>query len=164
MTTWNPRANEIFLEALELSPAGERREFLDRACGDDAALRAEVDAFLEASDNAGSFLEVSRRHGDYAMVGVAARTSLDGDGRLGPSRLVFLSVGDAPVEVVAGRQTAGEKPSEELFAAIAAAAAGELEPASDIHASAEYRRHLAAVLARRALATAAARAAGERPA
>jgi carbon-monoxide dehydrogenase medium subunit len=109
----------------------------------------------------GCFLEVSRRHGDYAMVGVAARTSLGGDGRLGPSRLVYLSVGDAPVEVEAGRQTAAEAPSEELFAAVAHAAAGELEPASDIHASAEYRRHLAAVLARRALATAAARAAGE---
>src|SRR3954454_14202740 len=56
MTTWNPRANDLFLNALELRPAAERREFLDRACAGDAALRAEVEALLEASDRAGSFL------------------------------------------------------------------------------------------------------------
>src|SRR4051794_14620952 len=56
MTTWNPRANDLFLEALELRPAAGRRAFLDRACAGDAALRAEVEALLEASDRAGSFL------------------------------------------------------------------------------------------------------------
>jgi CO/xanthine dehydrogenase FAD-binding subunit len=53
---------------------------------------------------------------------------------------------------------AGEIPGEELFAHVAAAAAAELDPRSDIHASAEYRRHLAEVLARRALARAVRRA------
>ena len=106
----------------------------------------------------GCFMETSRRHGDYAMAGVAVRTSVDGDGRLGPSRLVFLSVGDGPVEVEAGRGTDGESPSAELFAAVAREAAAELEPGGDIHASAEYRRHLAEVLARRALTEAASRA------
>src|SRR5262245_18293513 len=57
MTTWHPRANELFLKALDLPAAGERREFLDRACGGDTALRAEVEALLEASSRAGSFLE-----------------------------------------------------------------------------------------------------------
>ena len=57
MTTWNPRANDLFLEALGLRSAAERREFLDRASAGDAALRAEVEALLEASDRAGSFLE-----------------------------------------------------------------------------------------------------------
>src|SRR5215510_12100129 len=57
MTTWNPRANDLFLKALELSCADERQEYLDRACGGDAALRAEVEALLEASARAGSFLE-----------------------------------------------------------------------------------------------------------
>ncbi len=110
--------------------------------------------------NAGAcFLEAARRHGDYAMAGVAVRTAVDGDGRLEPSRLVFLSVGDGPVEVEAGRTTGGELPSPELFAAVARSAAAELETAGDIHASAEYRRHLAEVLARRALGTAAERAA-----
>src|SRR5436305_1744315 len=57
MTTWNPRANELFLKALELGPPGQRREYLDAACASDAALRAEVEALLEASARAGSFLE-----------------------------------------------------------------------------------------------------------
>jgi tetratricopeptide (TPR) repeat protein len=57
MMTWNPKANELFLKALELSGAGERQQFLDGACAGDAALRAEVEALLDASLRAGSFLE-----------------------------------------------------------------------------------------------------------
>ena len=57
MTTWNPRANDLFLKALELRSAGERQKYLDAACAGDAALRAEVEALLEASARAGSFLE-----------------------------------------------------------------------------------------------------------
>ncbi len=56
MTTWNPRANHLFLQALELRSAGERQEYLDEACAADAALRAEVESLLEASGQAGSFL------------------------------------------------------------------------------------------------------------
>src|SRR6516225_2754485 len=57
MTTWNPRANELFLKALELGSALERREYLDGACAGDAELRAEVEALVEASARAGRFLE-----------------------------------------------------------------------------------------------------------
>src|SRR5260370_31987796 len=57
MTTWNPRANQLFLQALELRSCGERQEYLDGACAGDASLRAEVEALLEASARAGSFLE-----------------------------------------------------------------------------------------------------------
>jgi serine/threonine protein kinase len=57
MTTWNPRANDLFLKALELRSPGERQEYLDGACAADAALRAEVESLLEASARAGSFLE-----------------------------------------------------------------------------------------------------------
>jgi serine/threonine protein kinase len=57
MTTWNPQANELFLKALELDAPGARQEFLDGACASDAALRAEVEALLEAGAQAGSFLE-----------------------------------------------------------------------------------------------------------
>ena len=57
MTTWNPQANELFLKALELRSAAERRQYLDRACAGDAALRAEVEGLLEANVQAGSFLE-----------------------------------------------------------------------------------------------------------
>jgi WD40 repeat protein/serine/threonine protein kinase len=57
MTTWNTPANDLFLLALELSSAAERREYLDGACAGDVALRAEVESLLEASAQAGSFLE-----------------------------------------------------------------------------------------------------------
>ena len=57
MSTWNPRANELFLKAMELRSAPERRALLDAHCGADDALRAEVERLLEASDQAGSFLD-----------------------------------------------------------------------------------------------------------
>src|SRR5437763_8004451 len=57
MLTWNPRANDLFLKALEKRSAGERQEYLDGACAGEAALRAEVESLLEASARAGSFLE-----------------------------------------------------------------------------------------------------------
>src|SRR5262245_34534802 len=57
MTTWNPRANDLFLKAWELASDAERVAFLDRECAGDAALRAEVDALLDASRRAGGFLE-----------------------------------------------------------------------------------------------------------
>src|SRR5947208_16352296 len=57
MTTWNPRANELFLKAAAMGSPGDRREFLDRECAGDPALRAEVEALLEANDRAGGFLE-----------------------------------------------------------------------------------------------------------
>jgi tetratricopeptide (TPR) repeat protein/serine/threonine protein kinase len=59
MTNWNPRANDVFLKALELRSPAERRQYLDEACAGDAALRAEVESLLEASERAGRFLESS---------------------------------------------------------------------------------------------------------
>src|SRR5688572_16631703 len=57
MTNWNPRANELFLKARELPSAEAQQVFLERACAEDAALRAEVVSLLEASARAGSFLD-----------------------------------------------------------------------------------------------------------
>ena len=57
MATWDPRANDLFLEALALRSATERRRFLERACAGDASFRAQVESLLEASERAGSFLE-----------------------------------------------------------------------------------------------------------
>ena len=57
MPTWNPRANDLFLKALAMGPAGVPQEYLDGACAGDAALRAEVESLLDASARAGSFLE-----------------------------------------------------------------------------------------------------------
>jgi WD40 repeat protein/serine/threonine protein kinase len=66
MATWDPRANDIFLSALELRSAGERREYLGAACAGDAALQAEVEALLRADAEAGSFLEAPARAAQLA--------------------------------------------------------------------------------------------------
>ncbi len=103
-----------------------------------------------------AFAEVARRHGDYALVGVAAAVTLDTRGRCTAARIAFLSVGDGPVLATeAATVLAGQSPSDELFRAAAeSAATRDIDPPSDIHASAAYRRRLAAVLTRRALARA----------
>jgi carbon-monoxide dehydrogenase medium subunit len=100
-----------------------------------------------------AFLELARRHGDYALVGVAATVTLDPRGRCKAARLSLLSVGDGPVLATeAGKVLAGQTPSEELLRAAGdAAARRDVDPPSDIHASAAYRRQLVAVLTRRAL-------------
>lgn len=106
-----------------------------------------------------AFVEVARRHGDYALAGVAAVVRRAGDGTLAGARLVYLSLGDRPVvaERAAG-MLVGEVPGEEVFAAAAEAALEDLEPRSDVHATAEYKRHLARTLGVRALRVATNRA------
>jgi len=103
-----------------------------------------------------AFLEVARRHGDYALVGVAAIVTLDPRGRCKRARISLLSVGDGPVLATeAGKVVAGQTPSADLLRAAGdAAATHDIDPPSDIHASAAYRRQLAGVLTRRALACA----------
>jgi carbon-monoxide dehydrogenase medium subunit len=112
-----------------------------------------------------AFLEVARRHGDYAQVGVAAGVTLDESGRCREARLVYLSVGDAPVVARgAARLLAGEELSPAAIEAAAEVAArDEMDPLGDIHATPEFKRHLTRVLTRRALHKAAERARGEAP-
>ena len=100
-----------------------------------------------------SFLEVARRHHDFALVGVTAVVTLDGRDRCQQARLVLFSVGDGPVLARgAAKALIGQSPTPEAIRAAAeTAATADIDPGSDIHASAEYRRHLAAVLSRRAL-------------
>lgn len=100
-----------------------------------------------------AFREISRRHGDYALVGVATRITLDEAGNCIQAKIVFLSVGDAPVEArEAEKLLAGETPNEELLASAAEiASTRDIDPPNDIHASADYRRQLARVLTKRAL-------------
>lgn len=100
-----------------------------------------------------AFTEMSRRHGDYALVGVAAVVTLDERDQCQAAKLVFLSVGDGPVEAQqAVESLIGQTPSPEAIRAAAETAARvDIAPNSDIHASAGFRRHLARVLAQRVL-------------
>jgi aerobic carbon-monoxide dehydrogenase medium subunit len=102
-----------------------------------------------------AFLEVSRRHGDFALVGVAATITLDEAGVCTASALALTGVGPTPVVArEAIRSLVGVKPSPAAFEDAGHRVSAALRPDSDLHASSEYRQHVGGVLARRALARA----------
>ncbi len=106
-----------------------------------------------------TFVEVARRHGDYAMCGVAAAVTLDDTGTITAARTAYISMSPTPVVLDLGEAVAGRAPGDADWSAAAELAVGQLEPEADIHATAHYRSHLARVLTARALAEAAGRAA-----
>ncbi len=119
-----------------------------------------VEAFFPRSpERTGTaFVELARRHGDYAMCGVAALVTVDADGAVVSARAAYVSVAPTPLvldltDAVAGRDLVGTdwSPAGEL-------ARDQVRPDGDIHATAAYRRHLTGVLTVRALAEAAGRA------
>jgi carbon-monoxide dehydrogenase medium subunit len=109
-----------------------------------------------------AFQQITRRHHDFCLAGVATLVTLDKKGNCEQARMVFLSLGDGPVIGRRGAEVlVGQKPTEELVREAAEVAAAEdTDPGSDIHASADYRRHLAGVLASRTLTQAFERAKG----
>jgi len=108
-----------------------------------------------------AFQEMARRHGDYALAGVAALVTVDAVGVCTDARLVYLNLGEMPmVAHKAARTLVGHVFSEGVVTETAVTASQEeIEPSGDIHATAEYKRHLAKVLTERALRQAFARAA-----
>jgi len=107
--------------------------------------------------------EVSRRHGDFALVGVTTVVRVNANGACEEARMVFFGVGDGPMlaETAAG-VLRGEQPTDEaILAAAEAAAEKDVDPPSDVHATAAYRRHLVKVLAKRTLKQAFDRALGK---
>jgi carbon-monoxide dehydrogenase medium subunit len=110
-----------------------------------------------------SLMEIARRPHDFALIGVAALVTLDKKNRCQQAKLVFLSAGDGPMEAPrAAEALQGQELSEDAIRAAAEVAAKEeIDPGSDIHASAAFRRHLAQVLSQRALKKAFQRAKGK---
>jgi carbon-monoxide dehydrogenase medium subunit len=105
-----------------------------------------------------SWMELARRHGDFALAGVgivlAARRGVVAEARIG-----LIGVGPTPVRAAqAERVLIGQTPSEALWAEAAEAVRAAVTPDGDIHASAEYRKHVSGVLAQRALREAYSRA------
>jgi len=110
-----------------------------------------------------AFLEVARRHGDYALVGVAALVSKLGD-RCREARLCFTGVGPVPVRIPeAEAALAGTRMTTKVLAEAVRIIVDQLEPESDIHASAAYRKEIGGVLAERALRVAMNRAQAHGP-
>ena len=110
-----------------------------------------------------AFIEYARRHGDFAVVSVAAQVALGADGRIARVSLTLGGVAMAPVRVAAAEAAlTGALPDDDAIAAAAEAAAA-IDANQDIHAPAWYRQRLARTLTGRALRLALARARGETP-
>lgn len=107
-----------------------------------------------------SFMEVSPRAGDYALMGVAALVTLDENGSCKGAKLVYLNAGDGPVDAKeAARLLEGEIVDEKLIESAAGyASENEITPFGNVHTSPEFQRHLAKVLTKKALAQALGRA------
>ena len=101
------------------------------------------------------FLEVSRRRGDFAIIGVACIVGLDEEGRCSAARIGLCNAGETPIfaaaasESLIGRQI-GKPEIDEAADLIQ----GAIDPGGSIHASKEFQRHVAGVLIARALNTA----------
>lgn len=106
-----------------------------------------------SKDTAWSVLEVSRRHGDFALAGIVAGLAVEGERPvINRARLVYFGVGAIPMRVKeAEALLVGQVPGEAVFDAAAQAAGQGIDPSNDIHATAEYRRAVTATLTRRAL-------------
>jgi CO/xanthine dehydrogenase FAD-binding subunit len=96
--------------------------------------------------------EIVRRHGDFAIAGVAALVDLDGTGRIADAHIALFGVALTPVRAHTVEQAViGREPANELVRDAAALLDGLLEPHADIRASSAYRKHAARVLTARAL-------------
>ncbi len=143
-------------------PAGERtieaeelfQGFLSTAIADDEILTA-VELPASGPRTGWSVVEISRRPGDYALCGALCQVEIGDSGSVVGAHLALIGVGDRPMRATAveAAMLGGASPTE------AAALAPEgLSPGSDVHASSDYRLHLATVTSRRALTQALERA------
>jgi CO/xanthine dehydrogenase FAD-binding subunit len=102
-----------------------------------------------------AFMEVARRHGDFAMVAAAAQMAIDDEERCTHATFGIGGAGPVPIAFPKLAQVMiSKRPDDAVLRDIAESAAAAIEPGSDIHASAAYRRHLAGVLVMRALKSA----------
>jgi len=105
------------------------------------------------------FMEVARRRGDYAMMGVAAVVTLGKGDSCTHARLAYCNAGVTPVSAASAAQAlVGSPLGEGQIHDAAAVAQREIDPLGNVHASKAFQRHLAGVLTRRALQTAVNRA------
>jgi CO/xanthine dehydrogenase FAD-binding subunit len=106
-----------------------------------------------------AFTEFARRHGDFALGGAAALVTVDEDGVCRRAALGLLAAAPTPVRATEAEQMlVGERVDEAAAARAAKRAVADIQPTGDIHGSAEYRKDLVEVMARRAIVAAAERA------
>ena len=122
----------------------------------------EVELPILPEGTGAAFVELARRHGDYAQAGVAVMVRLDEVGVCQEARIVYLNVGDVPMVAEQTAVSLQGQPLDDdtIKAAAEMATQNEIEPTTDVHATAAYKRHLAKVLTIRALNQAKAKVTG----
>jgi len=116
----------------------------------------EIEVPMQPARYTWGFQEVARRQGDRVLMGTAAVIRLDEKGRCQEARLIYQNAAPTPLLAqIASQVIAGNLPSQELFQQAAEVASIEdIHPIADVHASVEFRRHLAHELTVRVLETA----------
>ncbi len=100
------------------------------------------------------FMEVARRRGDFAIAGVAAMMTLNARGKCTHVRLAFCGVGETPIDASSAAEAlVGHAPTDAAIRDVAASVQSLIEPGGSVHATADYQRHVAGILAERALQT-----------
>jgi CO/xanthine dehydrogenase FAD-binding subunit len=101
------------------------------------------------------FMEVARRRGDFAIVGIAAMITLSQRDECASARLALCGVGETPIDATSSTDVLiGHALTEDAVRDVAAAVQTMIDPPGSVHATADYQRHIAGVLAERALQTA----------
>jgi CO/xanthine dehydrogenase FAD-binding subunit len=114
-----------------------------------------IDFPAPKSRSGSCFMEVARRRGDFALAGVAAIVSLDEEGQCVEVRLALCGVGETPVDASdVAVSLLGQRCTDTAIETVAAETQEAIDPPGNVHASADYQRHIAGVLTRRALTTA----------
>jgi carbon-monoxide dehydrogenase medium subunit len=148
---------------VELASAkGTRRVKFPDFCGGFMTTAVEPDEIVTAIEfprwpkgHGYAFQEFARRHGDFAVAGAAVLLELDTDKVVRRVALTLCGVATTPIRLTAAEATLSGKPLDEDGLRRSTASFDELEPIGDIHATPDFRRHLAGVLLTRALRAAA---------
>jgi CO/xanthine dehydrogenase FAD-binding subunit len=115
----------------------------------------EIELPIAAKDSGACFLEMSRRRGDFAIIGVACVVRLDPQGQCLEARIGLCNAGDGPVFAEeASDSLIGREIGEREIAEAAALVQSAIDPGGSIHASKDFQRHIAGVLTARALSAA----------
>lgn len=115
--------------------------------------------FPRQPDTSGSaFVEIARRHGDYALCGIGATVTLADDGTIEQARIGAISIHPTPLVVDCTEALSSGDADADALEAAAELVDAASEPEADLHATVSYRRHLTRVLTARALRDAAAHA------
>jgi CO/xanthine dehydrogenase FAD-binding subunit len=123
----------------------------------------EIELPVAAAGSGACFLEMSRRRGDFAIIGVACMVRINPQGQCAEARIGLCNAGDGPVYAdQASDSLVGREIGEREIAEAAALVQGAIDPGGSIHASKDYQRHIAGVLTVRALTAANERARRER--